>query len=66
MIDIKRERKMGADILETVRDIQATPHDNIKRFIILKKKLEKFIKRYQEYTGRDTLDPTVDYGFEMK
>lgn len=66
MIDPRRERKMGARILATIAEIQSTPTDNVKRFVLLRKRLEKVVERYKAYTGRDNLDPLVDYGYTLK
>lgn len=64
-IDPKIERKLGAEILETVASIQILPKDQPKAFIVLRKRLEKRVKRYQEYTGSDfLLHKQEDYGFE--
>lgn len=61
----REERKLGAHILATVAEIQRTPSDNKKRFTILRKRLEKAVRRYQLLTGKNHLDPEVDYGYEI-
>jgi len=64
-IDPRTERKLGALILETIGEIQTTPTDNVTRFLLLKKKLEKQTKRYTAYTGSEyLLHEPKDYGFE--
>lgn len=63
MIDPKKERKMGSAILGTIKDIQETPKGNLKQFQVLKRRLERQVKQYTEYTGRDRLDPNVAYAY---
>lgn len=67
MIDTRLERKMGSEVLETVADIQMTPKDNVKRFLVLQKRLKKQVARYQEYTGSEFLLNTSPshYGYEL-
>jgi len=66
MINPRTERKLGRAILELVADMQATPRDNVARFMIIRKKMLKAVERYKEYTGRDNLLPDVDYGYKIK
>lgn len=67
MINPRIERKLGADILATIADIELTPKDQIKRFLILKKRLKKRIARYTEYTGSEfLLHKPSQYGFEQQ
>lgn len=56
-IDLRLERKMGNEILAIISEMYLLPRDNLTRFHILQKKLDRKIKRFQEYTGRDTLGP---------
>lgn len=57
MINPRIERKMGNEILETMSEIYLLDRSNLKRFKILQHRLDKRIKRFKEYTGRDTLGP---------
>lgn len=59
MINERIARKLGTDIVTTLADITLVPKDNVKRFLVLKKRLAKQIDRYKEYTGRDTLSPEI-------
>lgn len=56
-IDPRVERKFGNEILEILSEIYLLDRTNLTRFKILQHKLDKKIKRFQEYTGRDTLGP---------
>lgn len=61
----KTERKLGARILATVAEIQATPKDNVQRFTILRRRLVRYAKAYREFTGSDRLEhPVEHYGFK--
>ena len=62
---VRLERKLGSEILATIADIQITPKDNLKRFLVLKKRLEKQVRRYTELTGSDFLmkDKISEYGY---
>lgn len=57
IVNPRTERKMGNEILDLISEMYLTPRDNLVRFNVLKKKLDKKIRRFQEYTGRDTLGP---------
>lgn len=63
--DSHKARKLRRAVLATVANITMTAPSNIKRFLLLKRRLEKDIARFEEYTGRMTLgeeEDLVTYG----
>lgn len=66
MINPTEEKKLGRIILETMNEIAATPHDNVRRFLIVERRLKRAVKAYRDYTGSDYLLGTspAHYGME--
>lgn len=61
----KQEVKLGRAVLEAITEIQETPKDNVKRFLVVERKLKRAVKAYKAYTGSDYLigKTTAHYGF---
>lgn len=49
------ERKLARAIVATVGDIGLCPKDNLQRFLLLKRRLERLVGQFKALTGRDTL-----------
>jgi hypothetical protein len=63
----RQERKLGRDVLETISEIGTCPRDNVRQFLVLKKRLVRRVKAYQIYTGSEKLLHKADYyGFETR
>ncbi len=65
IIDPRIERKLGKRVLALMMEIRSVPQGDIKRFVVVKRKLARAVADYTKYTGRDTLDPNVDYGYHI-
>lgn len=63
ILDPRIERKLGRKIYAIIEEMGKTPHDNVHRFVILKRRLARAVADYKKYTRRDTLDPNVNYGY---
>lgn len=62
--DPRTERRLGRAFIEAVLDIGRTPQDNIARFKVAKRNLERAGKKYIAYTGSDKLlNDTSHYGY---
>lgn len=59
------EKKLGVRILKTVEEMRGVPQDNLQRFKILNHRLAREVKAYKEFTGKDQLDPSTDYGYTV-
>ncbi len=67
MTNVRLERKLGRDFLQTVADIMQCPQDNLKQFQVLERRLTRLAKNYQDLTGSEKLLHTPDfYGFEER
>jgi len=59
-----KEIKYGRAVIESFMEIQKTPKDNVKRFIIVRRQLERAAKKYSAHTKSEFLlhEPAY-YGF---
>ena len=66
MINERDERKLGRAVLECVMEIKETPHNQMLRFNVLKRRLERVTGAYREATGSEYLLHNANYyGFEV-
>ena len=64
IIDPRIERRLGRKVLALIAEMRDTKE--VERFAVLKRQLARAVADYSKYTKRDTLDPTVDYGYHVR
>lgn len=63
----RTERKLGRAVLELVIELQSVPTDNLARFNVVRRQLERAAEKYTGHTKSDVLlHPAEYYGFERR